>query len=35
MVNYVTGLRLAVDWHVLCQCAAIWRQSGANSKGVV
>ena len=33
MVNYVTGLRLAVDWHVLCQCAAnrsILCQSGAN-----
>ena len=22
MVNYVTGLRLAVDWHVLCQSGA-------------
>ena len=30
MVNYVTGLRLAFDWHVLCQSIAYRRESGAN-----
>jgi len=35
MVNYVTGLRLAFDWHVLRQSIANRRKSGANPKGVV
>ena len=27
MVTYVTGLGLAQDWHVQCQCPVIWCQS--------